>query len=916
MTGGTIAGNCSGSRNSGGYGGGVQVDAGGTFDMSGGTISGNVANGNCGGGVRVYGGTFTMTDGTISGNTATCDGGGVYVDGDGRFTMKGGTISGNTAGGAGGGVCVEISTFDMTGGTISGNTAAGTHSGVGSGCGGGVFASDGTFTISGDAAVTENKSGSAANNVYLPGRETITVAGALTGTGTVGVTAAGGQAGTVVAKGDYDKDKNPGGHKLTDADAAAFSYDGDAFCVSLDSEGRAALHVARLVTFHANDGAATPKTAVQKVPYGVPAPLKANAFTRAGHTFTGWNTLPAPRAADPGTKYEDQASVTLTEDLTLYAQWRKNEFTVADVPAQTYTGKPLTPALTVKDKTTGKELTAGTDYTVSWANNTDAGKNTASVTVTGAGGYCAAGAVVKTFTIDRTTWTNTTAEASAKPGKAASVDLTAQLAPGGTLGEPTVTAGDIIYSVSVDTAAKRLNFKLKNDAAKGDEATVTIPVTNANLHGNYSITVTVTAKISPQPSPAYDDDDDDDTPAPSVTVPVSGAAGTPPITVTVTDSKASIDALTDRQLGDIAGSDAPVVFDLSGLGKDVTAVQFPAEAFTKLAEALTQRPDGADRSVTFQTANGSVTLDAKAVQAIAASLTGGTLTLNFALAGVDALSSAQRSALAGKQVVACFSLSLLAGKTEIVDFGGGFVTVVVPLTPDADKQGRFCAVYCVGGDGTLERMATRYADEELHVDIPHLSDYAVVYEPRPFKDVTESDWFWEPVYACFERGIMNGVSDDAFEPEAVTSRAMIVTVLRRLEGGPEYHGTLAFEDVEADRWYTEAVRWAAGEGIVNGLDETRFGPDEPVTREQLAAILYRYARYKGCDVSASGDLSRFADGGDSSEWARQALAWAVGAGIVSGTTDARGSVILAPRGSATRAQVAAMLLRFCEKTAK
>ena len=183
-------------------------------------------------------------------------------------------------------------------------------------------------------------------------------------------------------------------------------------------------------------------------------------------------------------------------------------------------------------------------------------------------------------------------------------------------------------------------------------------------------------------------------------------------------------------------------------------------------------------------------------------------------------------------------------------------------------------------------------------------------EPLPFGDMDDGDWFADAVRFVYENGMMNGVSETSFAPHATTSRSMIVTILYRLEGEPVVDYAMGFTDVAGDAYYAEAVRWAASEGIVGGYGGGLFGSDDAVTREQLAAILYRYAVYKGYDVSIGEDTNilSYADFADLSEYSIPAMQWACGAGIVNGTSEST----LTPQGEATRAQVAAMLMRFVE----
>ena len=182
----------------------------------------------------------------------------------------------------------------------------------------------------------------------------------------------------------------------------------------------------------------------------------------------------------------------------------------------------------------------------------------------------------------------------------------------------------------------------------------------------------------------------------------------------------------------------------------------------------------------------------------------------------------------------------------------------------------------------------------------------------PFGDVKSADWFYNDVKYVYEKGMMAGTAADVFAPNATTTRAMIVTILYRLEGSPAVTGTSAFVDVPAGQWYTDAVNWAAANQIVNGTSATTFAPNDSITREQMAAILYRYAQYKGYDVTKKADLSGYSDNGQVSAYAKDALAWANAAKLINGVTN----TTLAPQGNATRAQVSAILHRFCDGVVK
>lgn len=180
-----------------------------------------------------------------------------------------------------------------------------------------------------------------------------------------------------------------------------------------------------------------------------------------------------------------------------------------------------------------------------------------------------------------------------------------------------------------------------------------------------------------------------------------------------------------------------------------------------------------------------------------------------------------------------------------------------------------------------------------------------------FSDVKETDWFFQSVQYVCAHGIMNGSSGNSFAPQDKTTRGMIVTMLYRYDGSPVVSGQCPFGDVAAGKYYRKAVIWAAENQIVGGLGGDRFGPDEPVTREQLAAILYRYANYKGYGTQRSVELAKFADRDDVGSYAVNAVKWAVANGLLSGVS----ATELQPKGFAIRAQVAAILMRFCEGTA-
>ena len=181
-----------------------------------------------------------------------------------------------------------------------------------------------------------------------------------------------------------------------------------------------------------------------------------------------------------------------------------------------------------------------------------------------------------------------------------------------------------------------------------------------------------------------------------------------------------------------------------------------------------------------------------------------------------------------------------------------------------------------------------------------------------FLDVSRTDWFYYDVRYVCENGLMNGTSRNRFSPYGTATRGMLVTILYRMENEPRCFGSAAFSDVKPGAYYEKAVVWASQNNIGSGYTDGTFRPDAPVTREQLAAILYRYAACQGYDVSQRADLSGFGDASSISGYAQEALSWAHAQGLVLGFED--GS--LRPQATASRAQIAAVLMRCCQTVAE
>lgn len=255
----------------------------------------------------------------------------------------------------------------------------------------------------------------------------------------------------------------------------------------------------------------------------------------------------------------------------------------------------------------------------------------------------------------------------------------------------------------------------------------------------------------------------------------------------------------------------------------------------------------------------------------------------------------------------------------------------IRVSPSRASRGQTVTITVSPDDGyELDRLVVRDADGD-RIDVERQSDTRYTFEmPRsrvtveatfaeiveedaiPFRDVDTDDWFYDAVVYAYDTGLMSGVSDREFAPNSTLTRAMVAQMLWALEDKPQVNSLMAYDDVDSGAWFGEAVRWASSEGLMSGYSDTVFGPNDPVTREQLALILYNYARDKGYDVDGGRTLGSYLDADSVSVWAVSALEWAVDAGLISG----RGEGLLAPSGTATRAEVAQIFMNFLENVAR
>lgn len=247
-------------------------------------------------------------------------------------------------------------------------------------------------------------------------------------------------------------------------------------------------------------------------------------------------------------------------------------------------------------------------------------------------------------------------------------------------------------------------------------------------------------------------------------------------------------------------------------------------------------------------------------------------------------------------------------KIEIVDDEGDKITA--KKVDDEENEYTFRMANCdVTVTVTFKEEGTSTTDDKEDTDN---DDETSESTDLNFTDVKESDWFYKGVAYVVDKGVMSGVSENQFDPSGKLTRAMLVQMLYNMESRPACDAENAFMDVPVGQWYTDAVIWANDAKIVSGMGDGLFAPNMEITREQMVAMLYNYAKYKGYDVTASADLSKFTDNASVSTWAQPAMQWAVAEGYISGMGDSQ----LAPQGTATRAEIASVIMRFMEATAE
>lgn len=351
--------------------------------------------------------------------------------------------------------------------------------------------------------------------------------------------------------------------------------------------------------------------------------------------------------------------------------------------------------------------------------------------------------------------------------------------------------------------------------------------------------------------------------------------------------------LTSRQLRAATGAQSGVAVTVDATDPAVGTVVLAGRSIANACDA-----GAAALQVKFR--SGTVTLDARALAALDLHRD-----VAVSLASGASLNAAQQRAL-GSQAAA----ATLANASVLVDGAAascpaGSVRAAVAVNAADDLT-----AWSLADDGSISAVSGAY-DAGQQTYVFDVVNGVTAIARFPFTDVVAGTWYYGAAAYAYNNGLFAGMTPTTFAPNATMTRAMLVSVLWRLAGAPAPKAPNTFVDVPDGAWYTDAVTWAAENGVVSGIGGSRFDPSGFVTREQTAEILYNYAHSKGYDVSARADLTAFPDAASVSGWAEEALSWANAAGLINGTVR-DGQTILDPQGSASRAQVAMILMNYVE----
>lgn len=406
----------------------------------------------------------------------------------------------------------------------------------------------------------------------------------------------------------------------------------------------------------------------------------------------------------------------------------------------------------------------------------------------------------------------------------------------------------------------------------------------------------------------------------TVKVEVSGDDGAVSVNVSVKNGTAAVAAPTAAQMAEILDNNkktGSVTIDVSGIGEKVTVVSIPSETIKAFDKAIGDDQKG----LTVKMPDSTVTFDPVALSAIAAEAKGTDIALTVEHMAESKLTDSQKTAIAELDVQAVYDVYLQSGGKRISSFNGGNASVRVMHKVKEGQRPGAIIVWYVAENGEKTKVPTIATKTFVTWTASHFSNYVVAYDETQsgvcpqdetcpmalYDDLKLNGWYHDGIHFVLENGIMTGIGKTTFAPYDKTNRAMMAQILWNMEDGPAAGYDISYTDVPETSWYAKAVRWASGVGIMEGYGKGQFGPKDNLTREQLVTILYRYAKSKDAGFgNEKASLSGYADASSISSWASEAMSVMVAKGIITGRSETK----LAPKESASRAEIATIVMRY------
>ena len=637
------------------------------------------------------------------------------------------------------------------------------------------------------------------------------------------------------------------------------------------------------------------------------------AYAVTGTTLDGFlvtylqNGNPVTNPTDAGlydviiTREEDESYKAVNETVKsgLVIGPKEVTVTIGAIPDETYTGSEITPTVTVYD---GETVIPANEYTVEYTDNRNVGRATVTLTDNTDGNYTAISGSAS-FEIKPKT---VTATISAIPD---------EIYTGGEIA-PTVTA----YDGETEIPASEYTVEYTDNINAG-RAAVTL---TDNAGGNYTVGGSASFEIKPKSIEGA-------VLAPSETLIYNGTEQTQNVTVT-------LDGFTNVTF-DISGNRQTDVNTSGAYTLTVTANgNFTGTKTLDWNIAPATPVENPEKKTTARVAKNKTLADASVSNGEILALDG-TTPLAGTFAWIDsttvmrASGTAQMTFTPESTNYAPITIDVAVTAYSSGGGGGGIAAPASYTVRFDSNGGSGIASQTVAENGKVTSPANPtkdgytfdgwYTDKELTEkydfaaavtkDFTLYAKWVKEEWKKPFTDIREDDWFYADIAYVYESGLMTGTSTTEFSPDATTTRGMVVTILYRLDGSPAVGSSCPFNDIASDAYYKDAAAWAVANGIADGYGNALFGPNDSITREQLATLLYRYAKYKGLDVSVDDETNvlGYNDAQSISEYAFPAMQWLCGKGILQGINGS-----LMPAETATRAQIAALLHRFCETVMK